>query len=338
MFPKILENEGELLAILEETFSHNCNSLYESITKNHLETDFKDLIYSKFDKEREKQETTEIRTPYEILDEAGYDLYECKTEEDIQKFRKYYAEGEVLCTIYTGGRLNTRDCFFAVKKNVDEIRREDFQNPRKSDKYSTSVLGIQFTREKNSRVEIISRYNHTVPNPNCTLGNDLDQIAPGLKQSFANLLKERGMSIDVSQAKELFEIPGYTLASDGKYYKYNMEVDGIYFCPKNIVISDGIAEQVIEMERGIVIDYFLLDLENKTIISPPDYGIDAFTDGLQNIDKIQVKTAKDKNGKIIEIYQKENENPVIIGIDNDNQITRYENPYLQQVGGLFFIL
>lgn len=126
MFPTILEDDGKLLTILEETFSHNCNSLYESITDNYLETDFKDLIYSKFDIEREDSQPTELRTPYEILDEAGYDLYECKTEEDIQKFRKYYAEGEVLCTIYNGGRLNTRDCFFCCKEKCRRNQKRRF--------------------------------------------------------------------------------------------------------------------------------------------------------------------------------------------------------------------
>mgnify|MGYP003301659321 CR=1 FL=1 len=29
-------------------------------------------------------------TPKELLDIAGYDLYECKTESDIQAFKKYY--------------------------------------------------------------------------------------------------------------------------------------------------------------------------------------------------------------------------------------------------------
>lgn len=46
--------------------------------------------------------------------------------------------------------------------------------------------------------------------------------------------------MDLKQSQldeELFEIPGYTLAVDGKYYKYNMEIDGEYFCPDNIVIS-----------------------------------------------------------------------------------------------------
>ena len=282
MFPVILEQEGTLLNILENTFSHNCNSLYESITGNGLETEFKKLIYNKFDIKREIEEKDESRTPYEILDEAGYNLYECKTEEDIQKFRKYYAPNEVLCTIYNGGRLNTRDCFFAVKKDVDKIKREDFWEPDKNDKYSTSVLGIQFTREKESTVQIISRYNHTVINPNCTLGNDLDRLVPGLKQSFANLLEERGLDISNYQSEEHIEIPGYTMANNGKYYKYNMEIDGEYYCPGNIVISNGVAKRVIEPEKGILMDYFCLDLENK-----------------------------------------------------DNQIVKYENQYVQQIGNDF---
>ena len=30
------------------------------------------------------------KTPKELFEEEGYDFYECKTEEDIQKFKKYY--------------------------------------------------------------------------------------------------------------------------------------------------------------------------------------------------------------------------------------------------------
>ena len=334
MFPVILEQEGVLLHVLENTFSHNCNSLYEIITENGLETEFKELIYSESDLKRELEEKEESRTPYEILDEAGYNLYECKTEEDIQKFRKYYSPKEILCTIYNGGRLNTRYCFFAVKKDVDEIKRENFQEPDKNDKYSTSVLSIQFTREKNSIVQIISRYNHTVINPNCTLGNDLDRLAPGLKQSFSNLLKERGLNISNLQGKEQLQIPRHTLANDGKYYKYNIEVDGHYYCPDNIVISDGEAKKVIEPEKGVLMDYFCLDLENKEIKLMNKYLLDSFTDDLKNIAKIEVKKAKE-NGREIKIYQKEREKPIIIEIDKNNQIVKYENQYLQQIEDKF---
>ena len=338
MFPVILEQEGTLLTILEKRFSHNCNSLYETITGEHLEVEFKDYIYSEFYQDREKEEPEELedRTPYEILDEAGYDLYECKTEEDIQCFKKFYAPNEVLCTIYNGGRLDTRDCFFAVRKDVGEIKRSDFTHPAKTDKYSLSVLGIQFTREKNSKVEIISRYNHTVNNPNCTLGNDLDRLAPRLKQSFAKLLEERGLDLDLSQSKGTIEFPGYTLANDGRYYKYNMEVNGIYYCPGNIVISNGEAKQVIAPEKGIVIDNFCLDLENKEIREIYEGRVyDSFVDGIRDIEKIETEKIKDNKGRVIKIHLRGKEEPVIIGIDRDNQIIRYENQYLQEVGDKF---
>ena len=334
MFPVILEQDGKLLSILENNFSHNCNSLYESITKKGLETEFKNLIFEEFGKKREKSEKIEKRSPYEILDEAGYNLYECKTEDDIQSFRKYYARNEVLCTIYNGGRLNTRDCFFAVRKDVDKIERENFTNPQKGDEYSTSVLGIQFTRDARCTVEIISRYNHTVSNPNCTLGNDLDRLAPGLGQSFANLLKERGLIFNNSQTKTNFEIPGYTLASDGKYYKYNMEVDGIYYCPNNIIIGNGVPREAIPLDRGMVIDNFCIDFKNKEIKLLDNQIADSFVDGLQDIEKMEVEKSEN-DGKVIKVYLNNKEEPVVIGVDKDNQIIKYENQYLQQVGNDF---
>ncbi len=107
LFPTILEQKGSLLKILEQKFSHNCNSLYESITENQLIEGFKSLVYSEFDKNREnKEEKEEQRTPYEILDEAGYNLYECKTEDDIQSFKKYYIQNELLCTIKNGRKVS----------------------------------------------------------------------------------------------------------------------------------------------------------------------------------------------------------------------------------------
>ena len=334
MFPVILEQDGKLLSILESKFSHNCNSLYESITENGLETEFKNLIFEEFEPKKEKIEKIEERSPYEILDEAGYNLYECKTEDDIQNFEKYYAPNEILCTIYMGGRLNTRDCFFAVRKDVDKIRREDFINPQKEDEYSTSVLGIQFTRDAMCTVEIISRYNHTVSNPNCTLGNDLDRLAPGLSQSFTNLLKERGLNFNNSQIKTGFEIPGYTLARDGKYYKYNMEVNGTYYCPNNIIIENGAPREAIPLDRGMVIDNFCIDFKSKEIKLLDDRIKDSFVEGLQDIEKTEVKKLEN-DAKVIKVYLSNKEKPVVIGVDKDNQIVKYENQYLQQVGYRF---
>lgn len=342
LFPQILEQEGALLKILQEKFSRNCNTLCESIEENELKEDFKDLIYSAFDNGREEEDKNEdSRTPYEILDEAGYELHECLTEEDIQEYRKYYKENEVLCTIYNGGRLNSRVCFWATKKDVDQIEREDFEHPKKDDEYSTSVLAIQFDKQPKSRVEIISRYNHTVPNPNCTLNNNLNNIAEGLQESFARLLEERGYSLNAKETMK-FEIPGYTLTSDGKYYKYNLEIDGKYYCPGNIVIEDGIAKEIGNPEEVILCDYFKIDLKNKKVDSLIDNLIvDSFVGDLTDIEKIEVKKDKEKGKRLVIIYKKKEDDrtddpePIVIELDYDNQIVGYTNKELQNVGDNF---
>ena len=61
--------------------------LYEDIVNNHLESDFKDYVYSNLEPTDEVLFLTH-KTPCELLSEAGYDLYECKTEKDIQSFKK----------------------------------------------------------------------------------------------------------------------------------------------------------------------------------------------------------------------------------------------------------
>ena len=248
----------------------------------------------------------------------------------------------MLCTIHNGGRLNSKICFWAVKKDVDKIKREDFKNPKKSDEYSTSVLAIQFDRRHNSNVQIISRYNHTVPNPNCTLDNNLDNIAEGLQESFARVLEERGCYLNETQATD-FEIPGYTLAGDGKYYKYNLEIDGKYYCPGNILIENGVAREIGKPEEVILSDYFKIDLKKGKIESLiEDMDHDSFVDDLIDIEKIEVKKDKEKQKKRIYIYKKrEKENsvqePIIVELDNDNQIIGYINKDLQAIGDNFLI-
>ena len=343
LFPQILENEGQLLKILLEIFSKNCNTLYESIDENNLVEDFKNLIYSVFDNEKEnKKEKIETRTPYEILDEAGYDLHDCLTEDEIHKYIRYYENKEVLCTIYNGGRLDTRFCFWAVRKDADKIKRENFKNPKKDYKYSTSVLAIQFDKQPNSRVEIISRYNHTVPNPNCTLDNNLDNIAEGLQRSFAQVLEERGVLLYNKTKADYFEIPGYTLAIDGKYYKYNYEIDGDYYCPGNIVIKKGRATEIGNPEEIILCDYFIIDLKNKKIKSLFE-GVyqDSFVDDLTDIEKIEVKKDKEKNVKYVIIHKSKTNvkddcsEPIVIELDNDNRIIGYTNKNVQNIEDMF---
>lgn len=341
IFPTLLEQEGLLTEVLKSSFATNSRTLYDDIVNNDLEEEFKNYIYSKIDVEKEKPEIIGEKTPYQLLDENGYNLYECNSEEEIQSFKKYYKSGEELCT-FRGNRLNRCVVFFAVKKNVEEIKREDFNNPKREDEYGTSVMSIQFTKSQNSTVSIKNRYNHTVNNPDATYGNDLDKIAPGLRQSFEKLLSERGLTLNSSNI-EAFYIPGYVVADDGKYYKYNMEINGNYYCPGNVIIDHGNVIKL-EPEKQELIDYFILDKENKTLSLYDDPLLlllsDSFIDGFKNIDSIEManNNNSEQKTKTITIKEKSSDKPITIEINKEsNSIIGYTNENLVNLGDNFLM-
>ena len=106
-FPRILEHEGELLRILTENIAPT-KSLYKDITGNNYENDFVNWIKSFVDYEVIDLPETD-KTPFELLEEAGYILYECHSEEEVQKFRHYYSrlnQGET--PLYNGGQPEER--------------------------------------------------------------------------------------------------------------------------------------------------------------------------------------------------------------------------------------
>ncbi len=342
-FSTILEKEGVLYEILTSSFADNSKTLYDDIKGNSLENNFKNHIYSKFnDKynkgEENKRKMTE-KTPYELLDEAGYDLFECKTEEEIQTFRKYYAPHEELCTFHDR-RLDYCVVFFAVKKDVDNIKRENFKHPKREDEYGTSVMGIQFTKGRYSTVSIKNRYNHTVENPDATYGNDLEKVAPGLTESFKKMLLERGLKLDSSNISlDGFEIPNYVLANDGKYYKYNLEIGANYYCPGNVIIEGGEPIKLKEPEKRMLIDYFIIDREKKTLKKANNDLTDCFVDNFKDIEKIDVINDKEEKNskKIILIQRKDLEKIIKIEIDKDNKIIGYEDENLKVVGRDFLV-
>ena len=275
MFPTILEEEGMLSKLLSEHFPPS-RELYDDILQNDLINSFRNYIYSLTKTDENKVKVT--LTPEELMEKAGYILYpECKTEEDIQSFRHYYYRGsptpnysggtparyagEELCT-FNGNRLASNHVWFAVKKNVCEIRRKDFENPRREDDYGVSVLSIQFSRSKPNVLSIKNRYNHTVENPDATFSNNLDNIIQGLTQAFENTY---GISLAQNNSTS-FEIPNYVQARDGKFYKYNQEHNNIYYCPNNIIIQNGEVTRF-DKDKCVVFGYFILDLEGKEIIN-----------------------------------------------------------------------
>ena len=326
MFQTILEEPGLLSKIMLEHFTPN-RFLYRDIVENHLEESFKNYIYS-FIYKQDVRLQTDVKHPKELLKDAGYVLYECLSEDDIQKFKKFYASKEAICT-FKGNRLDRCYVFFAVKENADKLRREDFISPARQDEYGTSVISIQFTRDDSHTLSIKNRYNHSVRNPDATFSNNLDNIIPGLTDSF-----EKYYNLKQKLRNSGFEIPGYVLAKDGKYYKYNYEINNIYYCPNNVII-DNFEVKKFPKEQFVIFDYFVLDLKNKTVFLYDKNMIDSFPETIGNILKVCMQNI-DGGHKKIELLVDSGEN-IIIVVDDKNQIISYVNNNIKEIGGNFLV-
>ena len=316
-FPSILEEEGVLSKIILSNF-YPSHDLYDDIIYNELENSFKNYIYNMIDVSKEQEKID--KTPEELFEEQGYILKECLTENEIKQYQKYYKKGEELCT-FRGNRLNSCRVFFAVKKDVSDIKREDFPNPERQDLYGTSVLSIQFTKDGTNTLSIKNRYNHRVSNPDATFSNNLDNIKEGLTYSF-----EKYYGIVQKYKSNNFEIPNYVRAVDGKYYKYNYEINNVYYCPNNIII-DTYNVKHLASEKYIVMDYFILDLVNKEINNYDIRIFDDFANSFSKIEKIEV--TKHNDFKVINILHENNNKTVMILNKLNNLIGLYSNDLVE---------
>ena len=323
LFPTLMDKNGELSKFLLSKFYPN-KSLYHDIMDNK-KASFKKFVYSIFNLNYEHVDTG--RSVKELLDEAGYFLYECHTNEDIQKFKKYYAPGEEICTFKEPDRINKCHVFFAVKKDVDNINRKDFPKPYREDLYGTSVISIQFDKGDYNYLSIKNRYNHTVEIPDATFSNELDNIAFGLTKAFE---KEYNLNIDVLE-KMNFDLDDYYLAPDGRFYRCNNMINDIYYCTDNIIIDkDKILK--VDGSRYRLVDYFLIDIQKNNISLYDKNLYDSFcTEDIDSIDIDKkskdeiIYTIKNENGEKTILYVDGNSR--IIGVVN-NDIKKIEDNYL----------
>lgn len=323
LFPTILETEGLLFFLMETYFAHS-KQLYDDIIEDKKVNDFQRFISSS----RNCPQNAFIinKNTKELMDEAGYILYECKNEDEIQKFKKYYAHGEELCT-FNGGRLNSNYVFFAVKKDENSFKRSEFTNPERQDKYGTSVISIQFSRIDNF-LSIKNRYNHKVLNPDATFSNNLDNIIPGLTHAF-----EKDYNLKIKYNKYGFELNNYKIASNGKFYKIYMEINNICYGPNNTIIDNGkIIEKYKDKSKYIVIDYFIIDIPNKKIFTYDKNISDSFTTIYDNFEKIEI--VRESNVK--KIYITYNNKKIELTICN-NEIIKFTDNVIKEIDNNFFI-
>ncbi len=325
LFPTLLEKPGLLFSTLSNAFAYS-KYLYDDIVNNDIQQLFVNYIYSYIEEEDKIKKDENVKSPKELLDSVGYDLYECTTEEEVQSFKKYYAFGEELCT-FKGKRLKSCHVFFAVKKNVDEIKREDFIRPYREDEYGTSVMSIQFGR-RDGRVSIKNRYNHTVNNPDATYSNDLNKICPGLKNSFMEHYPKLKITCDRDELASYFN--GYVMGNDKKLYKYYSFYDDVYYCYDNYLIDDGDVKHF-DKNKYLVFDHYILDIDGKKIFQYGNSLGDSFIDSIGKIDKLLIRTTPNNNKIIIINYN------IMIVLNSSNQMIEYHNNIATSIGGCFLI-
>lgn len=322
LFPSLLEEKGLLSHIMLSSFYPN-HDLYTDLVNNHLLKDFASFINNK------AQKTNILipkanKTPQELLKEAGYSLFECKSQEDILKFKKFYDPKEVLCT-FEEERLKTHYVFFAFKEDFQKLKRKDFKNPTREDEYGSSLISIQFSKDNNHFLSIKSRYNHAVYNGDAAFSNNLDNIIPGLTDAFA---KDYGMV--QKNLHTTFSIPGYCMSGNYKFYKYNYRINNIYYCTDNIIVDHYIAHQY-DKEKYLVFDYFILDLVSKKLLLYDSYINDALSLILFNIDKIDIIKKKEEKEVIITLPY----GMIVLTLNKENQIIKYYQDFAEYIGDYF---
>lgn len=196
---------------------------------------------------------------------------------------------------------------------MENIKRQNFKNPQREDKYGTSVISIQFSKYDSS-LSIKNRYNHSVQNPDNTFNSNLDNIISGLTDAFYS---DFGVK-DTQNSNNSFTLENYVKVG-GKYYYYNLEMNNIYYCDNNILIDYFRVKQLPNSQ--MLVDTYIIDFQNKTISLYDDELEDSMPETISNIKKISY------SNNIITI-EKEDNTKVEIEVNDKRQIISYTDESL----------
>ena len=155
---------------------------------------------------------------------SDLDVLTVTSETEKNMIASYYAPGEAICTLRDPDRHESNFMINAVKRNVNDLKRENFKNPRREDEYGTSVISIQISKSHNG-ISIKNRYNHTLQeeNPDNTFNSNPDYISPGMVSA---LKSDLNTSFETTQV----EVPYHHVAYDGAcLFNYDYELNGVYF-------------------------------------------------------------------------------------------------------------
>lgn len=249
--------------------------------------------------------------PIELLKTAGYDAYVADTLEKQNAISKYYKDDEKLCTFRDDKRYEKYYIINAVRKDVDKIKREDFTNPQRDDKYGTSVLSIQILKQ-GGFISIKNRYNHTVRNCDNTLNSNPDNIISGLSCALKHYF-----NTDFSARCE--PVPIQCTIVNNQIFNYVSERNNVYIS-ENAYVKDGQIYDINKNSEIMLGKGLMLDITKKEVI---DLTVDKDTQPEQEYDLFRQSLNDAIKDKKLQIKK----NP-LGGYDifaNDQQILTLEN-------------
>ena len=260
--------------------------------------------------------------PIKLLDRAGYNAYVVHNLAEQNAIEKYFARGEELCTFHDPHRFEKYYIINAVRKDVDNIRRADFKNPKREDEYGTSVISIQVLKT-GGFISIKNRYNHTVENPDNTLNSNPDNIIPGL----ADAIKHH---FNVDFASHHVDLPLNYTTMNNQILKYNLEVENTYIGP-DFYARDG---RVFDINKDyeIILDTIVFNTKTK------EFKSIAHADGdWQMISALSTAI----NGQKVKIQNADNDTKILIAGDTpivtfqNGQILSLNLPNVREIGNYF---
>lgn len=266
-----------------------------------------------------KEQNTHL-SPFELLDKAGYDAYLADTLEGQNAIQKYFDSDEELCTFYDPTRFQKYYIVNAVRKDVDQIKRVDFPNPQREDRYGTSVLSIQILKT-GGFISIKNRYNHTVDCPDNTLSSNPDNIIQGLAGALKNYF-----NVDFSSQKT--ELSNGFVLVDDQIIRYHMEINNVYIGTDCYVENGEIVP--LDKDKEIVMEKFIFNTKThklRNLLRIDDGFARAFSKEIEN-KKVQITKNKDGSHQIFAAGE-----PIVTILNGE--ITKLNLPTVTKLGDNF---
>lgn len=246
------------------------------------------------------------KTPFELLDAAGYDSFLVETLEQQNSIAKYFRPNEKLCTFDDSTRYQTHYMIHAVKRGADKIQPS--ATPRRQDKYGTSVISIQISKLDN-HLSIKNRYNHTVSCCDATFSNNPDNIIPGLTDALNKYFHKDICAADMAE---------HFIERNGQFMWYEHEIEGKYFGHDCYATHRGI--QKINKDHQMLLDCMILDTKTGEITHLYNFFGDRHFKFFENFFK----------GKKIQITTNpQNKTQQFISVNNEHIATVMDNHIIE---------